>query len=259
MLYEIFDQIKELQLSESRKFHIRTKVRDDKPVKRTDPATWSEAWRRVFYKAYPRLDQVVLPKPTRKKYDLKDVLMQRKSTREFSKRPVSLSAFSDLLYYSAGIKAFLKKNGSEKRFYPSAGARYPLELYPFVFNVEKIKSAVYHYHLKTHSLELLLGKPFFQQTMRQFSQPWIRKSAVLLVISAIFDRTQGKYKDRGYRHVMTEYGHMAQNIYLLSSALGLGCCSIGGFVDDGLNEILDVDGIDESVVGVVAIGNKAEK
>ncbi len=259
-IFQILDSIENLKLSKSRKFHIDTKIRDSTPVKKTDPETWPEAWKKVFYKAYPRLDQILLPEPTKRKYDLREALMQRKSTREFSKEPVNLSVFSDLLYYSAGMTNFLKKEKlTTKRFYPSAGARYPLELYPFAFNVEKIKSAVYHYHIKTHSLELLLGKPFFQRTMRQFSQPWIRKSAALLVISAIFDRTQGKYKDRGYRHVMTEYGHMAQNIYLLSSASGLGCCSIGGFVDDGLNEILDIDGIDESVVGVVAIGKKIEE
>lgn len=256
MLDEIFDSIEDLRLPESRKFHISTKIRDNKPMKKTDPVTWPETWKRIFYKAYPRFEQIILPEPSEGKYNLIKALIQRKSTREFSQKPVSLSAFGDLLYYSAGMINFLTKNSSTKRFYPSAGARYPLELYPFVFKVEKIKSGVYHYHVKTHSLEGLLNKPFFQQTMWQFSQSWIRKSAALLVITTVFDRTEAKYKNRGYRHVLTEYGHMAQNVYLFSSALGLGCCSIGGFVDDGLNEILDIDGIDESVVGVVAIGNK---
>lgn len=256
---EIFDSIGGLRLSDSRKFHLATKIQDIKSAKKTDPRTWPTAWKRIHYKAYPRLDQILLPKPSKKRLNLVKSLMKRESTREFSKKPLLLSAFSDLLYYSTGMVNFLKKDGSTRRFYPSAGARFPLELYPFVFNVEKINSAVYHYHVKTHSLELLLEKPFFQQTMRQFNQPWLRKSAALLTITAIFDRTEGKYKNRGYRHIMAEYGHMAQNIYLLASALNSGCCSIGGFNDDGLNEILDINGIDESVVGVVAIGNKAKR
>lgn len=141
--------------------------------------------------------------------------------------------------------------------YASARERYPLEVYPFVINVEGVVSAVYHYHLKTHSLELLLGRPFLHKTLIQFNQQWIRSSAVLAVITAIFERTESKYKDRGYRHTLTEYGHMAQNFYLVSTALHLGCCSVGGFIDEGLNEILDINGIDEGVIGVIALGSKA--
>lgn len=243
--------------SKSRKFHNNTKIHDFSAVQAPYYA-WPETWKKIYYKAYPRLDQIILPIPSNRKFDLRNILINRESCREFSKRPIRLIDFTDLLYYSVGMRKIIKKDGSTKRTYPSAGARYPLEVYPFIFNVDGIKSSIYHYHLKTHSLEVVLDKSFFSQTMKQFNQSWIRKSALLLVISAIFDRTEGKYKDRGYRHILTEYGHVAQNIYLMSTALGLSCCSIGGFVDDGLNKILDLDGRDESVVGVIAVGNKVK-
>ena len=143
--------------------------------------------------------------------------------------------------------------------YPSAGARYPLEIYPFIFSVQGLKRAIYHYHVKTHSLELIYDGIFQRATLKNFSQSWIRKAAFLLVITAIFDRMEEKYKERGYRHIYTEYGHLAQNFYLVSSSLDLGCCSIGGFIDDGLNELLDLDGVDESTVGVTAFGNIRSK
>lgn len=76
------------------------------------------------------------------------------------------------------------------------------------------------------------------------------------MISAVFDRSEMKYGDRGYRHIMTEYGHLAQNVYLVGTTLDLGVCSIGGFVDDALNKIIDVDGKVESVIGVIAVGSK---
>lgn len=97
MFDKIFDSIEDLQLPKSRQFHINTKIHDNQPVKKTDPATWPEAWRKIQYKAYPRLDQVILPKPSKRKYDLRQALMERKSTREFSKKPMKLSVFSDLL------------------------------------------------------------------------------------------------------------------------------------------------------------------
>jgi hypothetical protein len=62
---------------------------------------------------------------------------------------------SSLLYHVAGIREkneFMQAN----RFYPSAGARYPLEVYPLVFNVKGIKSGIYHYYVKNHLLEYLL-------------------------------------------------------------------------------------------------------
>ena len=84
--------------------------------------------------------------------------------------------------------------------------------------------------------------------------PWIRKASALIAVSSVFDRTEEKYDNRGLRHIYTEYGHCAQNVSLITTELGLGACSIGGFIDDGLNELLDFDKIDESIIGVIAIG-----
>ena len=242
------------KLPKSRKFHISTNIDNLKNFKKTPRESWPQEWKKIYYKAYPRFDQTILPNPTRTKIDLEKTILERVSYRNFSKRKISLNDFSDLIYYSVGMKNLINSKG--KRNYPSAGARYPLEVYPFIFNVENIRKGIYHYHVKTHSLETILNNISKKHILDQFDQSWIKKSALLLVISALFDRTEVKYKNRGYRHVLTEYGHIAQNFYLVGTGLGLGVCSIGGFRDNGLNEFLDIDGVDESVVGVVAIGNK---
>ena len=235
----------------SLEFNDKTKL-DNFPKNELPRSQWPEVWKKIYYKAYPRLDQVVLPKPSYRKLDLLISLQKRKSNRDFTGKPISKRDLSDLLYYSTGIS----ESKNMRRHYPSAGARYPLEIYPFVFNVEEINSAIYHYHVKTHSLELILKKPFLKKIMDQFNQKWIKKSAMLIIVTAIFERTTTKYGDRVYRHILTEYGHIAQNVYLLSSAFGLGCCSIGGFIDNGLNKLLDIDPVDESVIGVIAVGSE---
>lgn len=125
-------------------------------------------------------------------------------------------------------------------------------------NVQSLASGVYHYHLKTHSLELIPFEEIRNQSMKQIRQQWIGDAGFLIVPTAVFERTEAKYKDRGYRHIMTEYGHIAQNVYLVGAALDLGVCSVGGFIDDGLNRILDIDGRVESVIGLIAIGNKKQ-
>ncbi|MDP3918025.1 MAG: SagB/ThcOx family dehydrogenase [Candidatus Woesebacteria bacterium] len=243
-------------LSNSRKFHISTNIDDFMAFKKTPRESWPLEWKKVYHKAYPRFDQQILPSPTTIKIDLEKTILKRKSFRNFSGMDIDLNNFSDLIYYSAGIKDF--SISGEKRNYPSGGARYPLEIYPIVFNVEKIKKGIYHYHVKTHSLECILEDISKEKVLNQFDQLWIKKSALLFVITAVFDRTEIKYQDRGYRHILTEYGHMAQNLYLMGTGLGLGVCSIGGFNDNGINELLDIDGLDESVVGVVAVGTKTK-
>jgi len=95
---------------------------------------------------------------------------------------------------------------------------------------------------------------FKQPDSSYFSQIWTKNAAGFIVISCVFKRTIGKYQDRGYRYVLLEAGHAAQNIYLVSAGLKLSCCAIGGFTDNLLDESLDIDGVDESVLYILAIG-----
>jgi SagB-type dehydrogenase family enzyme len=51
-----------------------------------------------------------------------------------------------------------------------------------------------------------------------------------------------------------EAGHIAQNIYLVASSLGLGSCAVGAFDDDGFNKIIGVDGKSETVIYLMVVG-----
>lgn len=250
----LFNSVGLLKQSASLKFHAATKLTEFNHKKRAKKSHVPQEWKTIYYKAYPRFPQVILPKPTPIHASLNSVLFNRQSFRNFSKRPVGLQTISNLLYYSAGIKKLTSKVDTNKRFYPSAGARYPLEVYLCALNITGITEGIYHYHVKTNTLELLKRPPFKKILFKQFDQPWMIKAGFLLIVTAMFERTQNKYKDRGYRHIVTEYGHLAQNVYLLSSALNIGSCSIGGFIDDGINNILDVDTQEEQVVGVLVGG-----
>ena len=93
-----------------------------------------------------------------------------------------------------------------------------------------------------------------KQLRNLVNRPWIEKAGCLIVLTAVFKRNSIKYGDRGYRHIISEAGHIGQNFYLLASALGMGICGIGGYVDDTINKFLDIDGVDESVVYLLAAG-----
>lgn len=219
-----------------------------------DPKNWPIEWKKIYLKGYGRLEEIILPKPELiKKISLVQSLENRQSTRKFSKLPLSEEILSTLLYYSAGLKN--RKNPENKyRFYPSAGARYPLEIYFLSLN-SPIPKGLYHYYIKNHSLEKLLDIDRINLS-DYFSQSWIIKASGLIIITAVFKRNTIKYLDRGYRHIFTEAGHVGQNIYLVSSALNIGCCAIGGFFDDTINKLIDIDGINESVIYVFALGHK---
>ena len=90
-------------------------------------------------------------------------------------------------------------------------------------------------------------------------QPDIAYGASLIVfITSIFERSIFKYGDRGYRFILLEAGHVAQNINLVSNALGLGSVNIGGYFDREIDDLLGLDGVAHSTIYMIAIGSRKE-
>ncbi|MDO8269575.1 MAG: SagB/ThcOx family dehydrogenase [Candidatus Levybacteria bacterium] len=227
------------------KFHKDTKISLLDP--QIPSSEWPEEWKKIYFKAYSRFEEISLPSPDLGKVTFKEVLEKRSSKRIFSS-DISKKELSNLLYYGAG----LNKTKSNSRFYPSAGGRYPLEVYFISINTELPRS-LYHYCVKNNSMERLFT--FDRKLLKSFfNQDWVKHAAGLIIITSVFKRNVIKYGDRGYRHILTEAGCMTQNFYLLCGALGISCCGIGGYLDDEINSYLDIDGLKEAVVGVIAVG-----
>jgi SagB-type dehydrogenase family enzyme len=241
---------KPLTLSE--KFHQKTK---NKIIPETELFynDYPESWKKVYFKGYSRMEEVSLPKPCLLKIPLHQALQARKSERDFSSLALSSQKISALLYYTAGLQA-KKPPWLGNRFYPSAGGRYPLETYLISLN-SNLPKGLYHYYLKNHSLEKLVSWENINLRSYVF-QDCFFKAGIIILISAVFQRMIDKYGERGYRYILIEAGHLGQNLYLTSTALNLACCGVGGFHDDNLNRLLDVDGLRESVIYVFAVGEK---
>lgn len=231
------------------KFHAKTMLSIRRHVE-VPYDKWPKEWKEISYKGYPRLGAIQLPKKHLPPQSLENVLKQRISGRRFSRKKISLEKLGMLFQFAAG-----QRKGSIHRYYPSAGARYPLELY-FISTNTELPNGVYHYYVRSHCLELVLDKQFVDFSIFA-NQPWIKNAGGILVISSQFKRTTNKYGDRGYRFVNCESGHLGQNIYLLSSCLDLTCCGIGGFDDTKINEILGINGMDETSLYCFAVGARA--
>jgi len=245
------------KISLSKIFHENTKHFIPSPE--MNIIEWPLEWKEISYKSYPRFKQIGLSRAhdvTKCSLPFYEVLNRRRSQRDFVGKSVTLREVATVLLCSAGITHTVKgKDLSELRAYPSAGARYPLEVYVISFHVKRLKNGVYHFNVKSQSLEQTKAN----NNTKEFStylndQDWTRNAAFICAISAIFDRTETKYGERGYRYVLFEAGHLMQNIYLISTALGLECCSIGGFSDNQLNDLLGLDGNVESTLYMAAIG-----
>jgi len=77
---------------------------------------------------------------------------------------------------------------------------------------------------------------------------------VVLIMAAVVERSMHKYGERGYRYILLEAGHSAQNMCLASIALELGALPIGGFFDGYVSDLFQLDSEKEALLYALAVG-----
>ena len=211
------------------------------------------------YKRYAHLPAIDLPKEFAEgPLSLEQVIKKRKSHRIYTGDPLTLHEVSRLLYYSYGTthRSYLQ-DGTQLAFRasPSGGGLYPLEIYPVVLSAGEIPPGVYHYYVKAHQLECLQTGDFRERLHTCcLDQEFLETVSTVFVITGVFHRHRFKYGERGYRFTLLDAGHLAEHFYLVGTSLGLGACGIGGFVDEEINALVDVDGVTEAALYLVGIG-----
>jgi SagB-type dehydrogenase family enzyme len=102
-----------------------------------------------------------------------------------------------------------------------------------------LEAGVYHYLPDDHALELQASGDRRKEVARaSLSQRWMAQAPVIVIITAEYDRTMGKYRERGIRYVHLEAGHAGENLLLQGVALGLGTAIVGAFDDDDVAGIM---------------------
>ncbi len=210
-----------------------------------------------LYKAYPGARIVALPEPSLEGgLPTARAIATRRSTRSYSGQPMSLDELSRFLFLTSGISA--DRFGNARRTAPSSGALYPIEVYPIVHNVDGVERGVYHYAYREHALELVRTEDMRSRVVEQgLGQEFLGQCGAVLFVTMILQRMRPKYQDRSYRYGLLEAGHVGENAYLAATEMGLGACGIGAFMDDAMNEMLGVDGVEEAVVYMLAVGHPA--
>lgn len=200
--------------------------------------------------------EVSLPRPPSSA--LMDLLGRRYSCREYSQREMSLEHAAALLFACYGAITPPRIKGQTpflRRTVPSAGGLFPLELYAFTQRVQSLEDGLYHYDVVAHSLQQVHRGNLIPTLEPMFyTYPFMKDANLIIAMAAVFLRTQKKYGPRGYRYTLMEAGHVAQNLSLRASELGLATLCMGGFVDSALNELLGLKPKEEGVVYTVAAG-----
>ena len=189
---------------------------------------------------------------------LSSALAQRASCRRFAATPIERAELGTALHAGYGVLERLELWGEFcARPVPSGGGLYPLELYVLSQRVRGLDAGVYHYLPLEHRLEVVRpdALPAHLSSEMFLGQPYLVEAAAIIVITAVVERSLWKYDDRGYRYIVLEAGHVAQNINLCAVGLGLGALNLGGFFDEDMMALLNLDSDREIVIYGVALGH----
>jgi SagB-type dehydrogenase family enzyme len=213
------------------------------------------------FRRFPTKCRVELPEPALSDATLQNVLLRRRTRRELN-GTLDLVEVGALLRQSLGCTAVFEEAEEgilhAVRAWPSAGGLYPLDAYAIVRSVSGLEPGVYYFNPINSELESIESPPSAELVRDAFfGQEFASNAAFHVVLAAVFQRTLSKYGERGYRLVLLDAGHAAQNLLLTAEQLGINAIAMGGYCDDVLNEALGLDGVGEAVVHALCFGRSA--
>ncbi len=184
-------------------------------------------------------------------FSIEKSLLKRRSIRRYKDEPLKISEVSQLLWAAQGIT-----NNRGLRTAPSAGALYPLEVYIIVGNVHELQPGIYKYKPQEHEIHMLMeGDRRKDICNASLGQSCVENGAIVIIFSAVYERTTRKYQERGIRYVYMEVGHAAQNVYLQAESLNLGTVVVGAFYDDEIKRIMNMPD-EENPLYIMPVGRK---
>ncbi|MBL6992184.1 MAG: SagB family peptide dehydrogenase [Bacteriovoracaceae bacterium] len=174
------------------------------------------------------------------------------TVRKFSLEGIKQDKFKDFIMDCIGG---CNEEGVYYNF-PSGGDLRPLRFYFLIENVEAFKRDIYFYEIGSNSLIPQKVDPIILDgIVENFSQGGIiDHGGFYLLISANYYQSILKYSARGLRYIFMEAGHVMQNFYMISKKYSLGVTAIGGYPEELLNKLLNLDTVSESVIYCAAIG-----
>lgn len=188
--------------------------------------------------------KIRLPPPRRDgALSVEEALRRRRSVRSYAEGPLTLAEVGQLLWAAQGVTG-----PDGKRTAPSAGALYPLEVFLVAGRVEELETGVYRYRPAGHELLRCAEGDRRRDLAGATRQGWIGTGPAILIVAAVYERTEVKYGARAERYVPIEAGAAGENVYLQATALGLGTVMVGAFDDRVVREVLTLRAEEEPLL-----------
>lgn len=184
-----------------------------------------------------------------------EAIGRRQSRRAYTREALTLEELSFLLWATQGVHRITREGKATARTVPSGGARHPFETYPIVNRVEGVDPGIYRYLSLDHELVLLRQPANLPEAVhRACLQPFVAEAAVVFVWSVVPYRSEWRYSFLSHKVIAQETGHLGQNLYLASEAIGAGACVLGTYDQKAIDALLAVDGEEEFVIYIAAAG-----
>lgn len=213
---------------------------------------WSNVPRQT--KSYPALPAVALePKSGMPGRSFWQVMQEPESASwNMSLDIQSLSAVLGLAY---GYTARQRLGGQEYlyRSVPSAGALYPVEIYVSGDGISGLPPGLFHYNIQEFILQQLRGEHESTFIAETLGIPKSENSWMSFILSGIFFRSSWKYRERAFRYVLLDTGHLVENLASALAFEGLPCSVRYDFADERLCSLVGLDRVKEACFAIVDV------
>jgi len=183
---------------------------------------------------------------------LESAIKNRATFRELTGGTIDKNKLDKLVWAAYGNT---HNDGRYKmRAAPSAGATYPVEIYLVVERVDGVADGLYRYDTRIEKPGIINEGHFLSSICKvSLDQDFIPLSNTAFVMVYNPGKIVPRYGHDSRKYALLECGHIAQNILLMTAALGLGGVPVGTFYPRKLGSIIGLDD-DREVLYLICVG-----
>jgi SagB-type dehydrogenase family enzyme len=212
------------------------------------------------YKIYPGAASVALPRDLNLSSTPALAALSSYMPADFS-ASIGTDALTRILFCADGLTRRKQVSGEDYHFRaaPSAGALYPIEIYLAAGSVEGLETGLYHFSpadLRMAGLRRGDWRGYIAEAAAK--RPSILQARAVIALSAIYWRSEWKYRARAYRYCYWDAGTLLANLLAAAAAEEISAEVITAFEDPALETLLGIDGEREGMIALVALGRTDE-
>ena len=172
---------------------------------------------------------------------VEETIRKRRSAMHFEHDPIDLEDLSFVLEMAQGHGALERAPG--------------VELYLAAHRVNDLAPGLYRYEPERHRLAQVRSGDLTRALVSAcLGQRKAGTAAAGFLMVAKLTSAAARAGDRSYRDLLIESGAIGQRVYLAAEAAGLAARNLAAFVDDALNELMELDGRNEAVIHLTMLG-----